>query len=80
MARVRTAAAACCRSVDWGRWRDRQRQRCGRVRAILESGDHLKAPEGAAEQDTARVAKAVPLASWRIAEQPAFEIIDARVS
>ena len=52
---------------------------CGRVRAILESGDHPKASEGAAEQDTARVAKALPLASWRTAERPAFQLINAAV-
>ena len=49
------------------------------MRAILESGDHLKASEGAAEQDTARVAKALPLASWRTAERPAFQLINAAV-
>ena len=43
VARVRTAAATCCRSVDWGRWRIDSASSCGRVRAILESGDHLKA-------------------------------------
>ena len=40
---MRTAAATCCRSVDWGRWRIDSASSCGRVRAILESGDHLKA-------------------------------------